>query len=74
MNDWQQRILDERELLNTRTEKLRDFINSHAFTDMLFEDRTLMSDQFAAMQKYLEILDKRIERFGNEIPEEAPRD
>lgn len=59
----QQRVLEEREQLDERIEKLSNFIVSAAFYKLDLEDQLLLRRQFVHMNAYLATLDERITRF-----------
>lgn len=64
MAPHQQRVVSERDELKERTEKLGEFIlNNPVFQGLSEDERTDMSEQHYFMSCYLEILDKRINRF-----------
>lgn len=60
MKMYQRRLLDERNELKEKIEKLVKFINSSKFDELLNEQKDLLSDQVNVMKQYFEILDKRI--------------
>lgn len=57
------RLLIERDELNERLNKLRQFIESPKFVDIVTDEyqRLLLSKQESSMHEYLEILNERIE-------------
>ena len=63
MTEWQERVLDEREELAAKVARLMAFTGGDAFRRLPPEDGILLMHQLYAMRKYLEALDKRIERF-----------
>jgi len=63
MKDYQQRVIDEKNTLETKTQALNNFILSAGFERLDQEDKNLLNDQFVCMTQYLEILEKRIARF-----------
>lgn len=64
MQPHQQRVVQERDELQDRTQKLGEFIlNNPIFQSLSEEEQTDMSEQHYFMSRYLEILDKRIKRF-----------
>ncbi len=64
MQPHQQRVVSERDELSERTEKLGEFIlNNPVFQSLSEEERTDMSEQHYFMSSYLDILNKRINRF-----------
>lgn len=63
MQDWQQRVIDERDELDQKLIKLQNFLVSSA-TDRLSEtDLGLLKHQAQLMLEYTAVLPKRIERF-----------
>lgn len=62
--DWQQRVRDERAELDTRTEKLSEFIEGEQYLALPRADRHLLARQFGCMIAYRSVLDERIKRFG----------
>lgn len=63
MEEYQQRVVDEKNELSERLEKLRTFINSERFLAISYKERNLLKNQRVVMQEYLEILIQRIELF-----------
>jgi hypothetical protein len=59
----QVRLLREREELHDRLFKLQDAIRKPTFRLITVPDRDLLVSQSRAMESYLRILDKRIQRF-----------
>lgn len=64
MQPYHLRVVQERSELQDRTEKLGEFIlNNPIFQSLSEEDQADMGEQHYFMSRYLEILNKRIERF-----------
>jgi len=63
MEEYQERVVKEREELNEKLEKLNSFIEGKGFNDLKPEDRDLLQRQRAVMRRYVQILTKRINRF-----------
>ena len=63
MQDWQQRVVDEKAELCERLAKLRQFRQTAEFAAMESDDRSLMEKQAEYMQEYADILGRRIARF-----------
>lgn len=63
MQDWQQRVVEEKMELCQRLEKLRQFRTTAEFAGLEKDDRNLMEQQVAYMQEYVDILGRRIARF-----------
>lgn len=66
MQPHEQRVVTEKQELDTKLEKLYNFVfsdNNSVFKTLHPKDRDLLEDQYTAMKRYSEILDKRIDRF-----------
>lgn len=64
MQDWQQRVVEERDQLKERLGKLRAFIdNNPAFAALDVAERIRLRDQRWHMCQYLVVLDKRVAAF-----------
>ena len=68
MEDWQQRVLDERRELDERLVKLLSFLVNKSF-GVSKADVDLLCDQRDIMIEYRDVLDARIARF---LPPVAP--
>ena len=69
--DWQNRLLAERDGLRERVIALQTFVQEPGKLAILpGEDATLLTQQLSAMLHYLDILDARVMR----IPPPAPSD
>lgn len=64
MKDFQQKVVDEKEELDAKTERLLSFINGEVFDALPVDERKRMSEQYYHMGQYSTILGKRIENFG----------
>lgn len=66
MNNWQQRVVDEKEMLDEKLQKLHAFLtnidNLNSPVDEL--QRYLLLAQFNAMQTYSAVLAIRIKHFN----------
>lgn len=71
MEDWQVRLLKEREELDDRLFKLNDALRRPSFMVIPYPQRQLLKAQSRAMERYLYFLDKRISYF---LPEFDPGD
>jgi hypothetical protein len=60
---YQERVVTERADLATKTSALETFLTTDVARSLPVEERLLLIDQLVAMQKYLSILDSRIEYF-----------
>lgn len=58
--NWQIRLIDEKEVLGFRIDRLAKFLDKNKDV----EDFDLMARQLVAMQEYYDILVKRIEKAG----------
>lgn len=56
-----ERLLDEHFELKDKFTKLETFINGSVFSKLPVEESDLLKEQLSIMEKYLEILNKRIE-------------
>lgn len=63
MQDFQQRVVDEREDLDLKLSKLVSFIPSAAFRSLHHSDQELLRAQASIMLEYSGILTHRIARF-----------
>lgn len=61
MQDFVKRLIIERDELNTKWEKLRDFIATNKYDNLDNENKMLLSTQFNIMGAYLCILERRID-------------
>lgn len=62
MKDYQKRVINERNDLNTKLERLNAFLDDN-HTNVILDELERLRKQTVVMQQYLEILDKRIEAF-----------
>lgn len=72
MQPHEQRVVIEKQELDEKLRKLKAFCFSPgraAFNDLSPEDRNLLEDQYTVMERYSNILGKRIARFPR--PEQA---
>lgn len=60
MEGWEIRLIDEKEILGFRIDRLAKFLNNNKN----IEDFDLMARQLVVMQEYYDILVKRIEKAG----------
>lgn len=65
MQDHQKRVVEEKEQLDIKREKLRQFIMDQKgeFNDLNGEERGLLISQQQMMNQYADILGRRIEAF-----------
>lgn len=64
MEDFKVRVIEERDELLIKLDKLGTFLYSASFETLGKKDKDLLVKQFAAMQKYVEILNIRIDAFS----------
>lgn len=64
MQDYQQRVVDEKKELDDKIAKLGSFVVSIKFLDVSLAERDLMVDQLKVMQQYSDLLRVRIELFA----------
>mgnify|MGYP000131125843 FL=1 len=60
MEGWEIRLIDEKEILGFRIDRLAKFLDKNKN----IEDFELMARQLTVMQEYYDILVKRIEKAG----------
>jgi len=60
MEGWEIRLIDEKEILGFRIDRLAKFLDKNKD----IEDFDLMARQLVVMQEYYDILVKRIEKAG----------
>lgn len=60
MEGWEIRLIDEKEILGFRIDRLAKFLDKNKNV----EDFELMARQLVVMQEYYDILVKRIEKAG----------
>jgi hypothetical protein len=63
MQEWQQRVIEEKTALTEKLDKLNAFKNAAAFGQVPVADQRLLLAQYSAMVVYVQILALRIERF-----------
>lgn len=63
MQDWQQRVIDEKIELDARREKLGEFKNTKQFTMLPWQERERMNTQAHLMTAYSAVLGERIANF-----------
>lgn len=66
MRDHEQRVVDELVALNDKKDKLKAFIDTApGFKKLDQIDSALLLEQYAVMEQYANILQKRIEKFSS---------
>lgn len=65
MQDWQQRVVDEKAALDGNIERLNAFINdANKFNGLPCDERVRLTNQEDVMRQYSDILGERIENFA----------
>lgn len=65
VEEWQVRVMEERQELNDKLQRLAKFIKSKEAFALNHIDFALLYSQESAMRSYLAILRERIERWTN---------
>lgn len=60
MDQYQQRVITEKQELDGKTERLKAFIESAEFKTLSLEEQCLLSSQSECMAEYSRILGERI--------------
>ena len=63
MQSWQERVIQERDDLQLKWNKLNDYKRQERFANLETHDRRLLLKQWMIMSAYLEVLNERIQRF-----------
>ncbi len=63
MKKHEQRVVDEKNELDVKIEKLSDFFNTPIFDSLEDEDKSLLENQHNAMESYSDLLKMRVARF-----------
>ena len=61
--DWQKRVIEERDALQEKVDKLVAFTSTNLFYQQGYVTRVQMNEQLTHMRSYLDVLDQRIEAF-----------
>jgi hypothetical protein len=61
VDTWKDRLTNERDELEMKVSKLRDFVNSKTFDHVSDKQKHLLREQFHHMQCYLDILNDRLQ-------------
>lgn len=56
MEEYQERVIEERDALRNRANKLADFFVTDDYRDLIHADQYLLKNQLIAMNEYLDIL------------------
>lgn len=63
MQDWQQRVIDEKNELDARREKLGEFKNTNQFIMLPWHEQERITTQAHLMTAYSAVLGERIANF-----------
>lgn len=66
MQEWQQRVIDEKTLLDERREKLGEFKNTRLFVALPWQEQGRLNTQGHLMTAYSAVLGERIANFTDE--------
>lgn len=66
LSDWQMRVVEEKAVLDEKLGKLVEFIDGETFASLEPLPRHLLSEQRLLMQRYSDVLQKRINLFKRE--------
>lgn len=61
VDTWKDRLMNERDELEVRVDKLRNFVNSKTFNHVSDKQKHLLREQLHHMQCYLDILNDRLQ-------------
>lgn len=61
VDTWKDRLINERDELEVKVNKLRNFVNSKTFDHVSEKQKGLLKEQLHHMQCYLDILNDRLE-------------
>jgi len=64
LEDWQKRVVLEKNELDKKIVALAKFKEADTFTNLQPEDRENLSDQLGYMKRYAATLNKRMEKFA----------
>lgn len=70
LEPYQIRVVQEKQELDQKLEKLVTYLESKHFTELSFDDKWLLREQRQAMAAYSRILGSRIAKF-NQPPKES---
>lgn len=65
--DWAQRLVDERDEVRTRFEKLTAAMTTEGYKNLPAADRSLLETQHKVMADYVAILNVRVERLTKDL-------
>lgn len=72
MQPHRQRVIDERQQLRERLDKLENFLAGDLFKSLEHEEGVLLWAQRGAMAQYLAVLDRRVARWTNPTSTSTP--
>ena len=68
MEDWQQRVVEEKAALDMKIQRLEEFMDSEIYLTQLSEDECSdLFEQLQVMECYSQVLARRIDRFTDEV-------
>ena len=62
MEDWKERLIEEKDQLTDRINKLQRFVLTDKFDSLPYADKELLMQQLEAMDNYAYILTQRVDR------------
>lgn len=62
MEDWKERLIQEKDELTNRITKLQQFVLTDKFDSLPYADKELLMQQLEAMDNYAYILTQRVDR------------
>lgn len=62
MEDWKERLIEEKNQLTDRINKLQQFVLTDKFDSLPYTDKELLMQQLEAMDNYAYILTQRVDR------------
>lgn len=66
MQPHEKRVVDECFELSTKVDKLKAFLESEKSESICIYDKILLKQQLGHMSNYLDVLERRIAKFGGE--------
>ncbi len=64
MEDYQKRVVVEKEELDKKREKLKIFMKTRRFSELIGRERFLLVKQTRLMEEYSQVLADRVATFG----------
>jgi hypothetical protein len=65
MEDWQQRVVDEKKELDKKLENLRKFLSTESFQKLAIKEQARLEYQKLIMMSYSDVLHLRIVNFAH---------